>query len=72
MHASLVNNLASRVLVIVPSALLHQWLVEMLRKFNIKFSIMDKERFDELKDSAPEGNPFCNGPKRPHRQRTHW
>jgi len=58
MHASLVNNLASRVLVIVPSALLHQWLVEMLRKFNLKFSIMDKERFDELTHSAPEGNPF--------------
>ena len=60
LHASLANNLASRVLVIVPSALLHQWLVEMLRKFNLKFSIMDQERFEELAPSAPEGNPFLS------------
>ncbi|MFK7861110.1 MAG: RNA polymerase-associated protein RapA [Granulosicoccus sp.] len=57
-HGSLTNSLVSRVLIIVPPALLHQWLVEMLRKFNLKFSIMDNERFEELQASAPEGNPF--------------
>jgi len=59
-HGSLTNNLVSRVLIIVPPALLHQWLVEMLRKFNLKFSIMDKERFDELQPSAPDSNPFLS------------
>lgn len=58
LHGSLVNNQVSRVLIVVPPALLHQWLVEMLRKFNLSFRIMDAERFDELKDSAPDGNPF--------------
>jgi len=58
LHGSLVNNQVNRVLIIVPPALLHQWLVEMLRKFNLSFRIMDAERFDELKDSAPDGNPF--------------
>lgn len=58
LHGSLVNNQVARVLIVVPPALLHQWLVEMLRKFNLSFRIMDAERFDELKDSAPDGNPF--------------
>lgn len=57
-HASLINNRVGRVLIVVPSPLLHQWLVEMLRKFNLGFRIMDAERFEELRDSAPENNPF--------------
>lgn len=44
----------------VPAALLHQWLVEMLRKFNLKFSIMDGERFAELAPSSPDENPFLS------------
>ena len=58
LHSQLVNQQVSRVLIVVPSALLHQWLVEMLRKFYLKFRIMDEERYLELQDSAPEGNPF--------------
>jgi len=59
-HGSLSTNLVSRVLIIVPPTLLHQWLVEMLRKFNLSFKIMDEERFSELSPSAPEGNPFLS------------
>ena len=29
---------AERVLILVPESLQHQWLVEMLRRFNLKFS----------------------------------
>jgi len=58
LHAQRVNQQVSRVLIVVPPALLHQWLVELLRKFNISLSIMDKERYDELLPSAPNGNPF--------------
>jgi len=58
LHAQLVNQQVSRVLIVVPPALLHQWLVEMLRKFNIAMSIMDAERFNELAPSAPNSNPF--------------
>ncbi len=57
-HGSLTNSLVSRVLIIVPPALLHQWLVEMLRKFNLSFRIIDDERYEELAPSAPDGNPF--------------
>ncbi|RLA49483.1 MAG: RNA polymerase-associated protein RapA [Gammaproteobacteria bacterium] len=45
---------ASRVLVLVPPSLLHQWLVEMLRRFNLHFSLFDADRLAQM----PEGNPF--------------
>jgi ATP-dependent helicase HepA len=60
LHRQIVNQQVSRVLIMMPPALLHQWLVEMLRKFNLKFSIMDGERFAELAPSAPDGNPFLS------------
>ncbi len=56
-HHQLQTGLASRVLIVVPDALLHQWLVEMLRKFGLRFALFDTERLTALKDSD-EGNPF--------------
>ena len=44
-------------LIVVPSTLIHQWLIEMLRRFNLRFSIFDQERFDSLFDEGHE-NPF--------------
>ncbi|OOF39500.1 RNA polymerase-binding ATPase [Rodentibacter rarus] len=45
-----------RVLVLVPESLQHQWLVEMLRRFNLHFSLFDEER---CADFATTGeNPF--------------
>ncbi|GLQ31815.1 RNA polymerase-associated protein RapA [Litoribrevibacter albus] len=43
-HQQLMNGRASRVLISVPDTLVHQWLVEMLRKFNLHFSVYDKQR----------------------------
>lgn len=56
-HAQLQRGLSSRVLICVPSTLIHQWLVEMLRRFNLKFSIFDQERCEALVDEGVE-NPF--------------
>jgi ATP-dependent helicase HepA len=50
----LLTGRASRILVLVPSSLLHQWLVEMLRRFNLHFSLFDAQRLAEI----TEGNPF--------------
>jgi len=58
LHRQLITQQIARVLILVPSALQHQWLVEMLRKFSLHFSIMDGDRFAETVDSAPDGNPF--------------
>ncbi|NOU22593.1 MAG: RNA polymerase-associated protein RapA, partial [Methyloglobulus sp.] len=43
-HQRLINGLSKRILIIVPESLLHQWLVEMLRRFNLRFSIFDEVR----------------------------
>ena len=54
MHQQLLTGRASRVLVLVPPSLLHQWLVEMLRRFNLHFALFDADRLAEM----PEENPF--------------
>lgn len=61
-HQQLVSGRAKRILIIVPESLMHQWLVEMLRRFNLKFSIFDEDRCVESSGHASEGeeatNPF--------------
>ncbi len=56
-HHQLITGRAERILIVVPDSLIHQWLVEMLRRFNLHFSIIDEERFQYLQD-ADEANPF--------------
>ena len=41
-----------RCLVAVPDPLLHQWLVEMLRRFNLQFAIYDEARLDAEKRNS--------------------
>ncbi|MEP1470333.1 MAG: RNA polymerase-associated protein RapA [Halieaceae bacterium] len=54
MHQQLLTGRASRIMIMVPASLLHQWLVEMLRRFNLHFSLFDAERIAEVE----EDNPF--------------
>ena len=49
---------ARRVLIVVPETLLHQWLVEMLRRFNLHFKIFDKERCENLIEENEYENIF--------------
>ena len=62
LHYQLHTGLARRVLVVVPDSLIHQWLVEMLRRFNLRFSIVDHASYEALSESDPEDeaqpNPF--------------
>ncbi len=53
-HRQLLTGRASRILLIVPESLVHQWLVELLRRFNIQPSIFDAERFR----ASDADNPF--------------
>ena len=62
LHRLLLSERVGRVLVIVPDALLYQWLVEMLRRFNVRFSILDEERFAAWQEADPEVNPFLEEP----------
>jgi len=62
-HQQLVTGRAQRILIIVPESLMHQWLVEMLRRFNLRFSIFDETRCQEIANSGEEGeeiNPFSS------------
>jgi len=49
---------ANRVLILVPESLTHQWFVELLRRFNLWFSIYDEERCIAVEQSDPGQNPF--------------
>lgn len=56
LHQQLLAGSAERVLIVVPETLQHQWLVEMLRRFNLRFSLFDDERYAEAQHDSD--NPF--------------
>ncbi|MTI12219.1 RNA polymerase-associated protein RapA [Sansalvadorimonas verongulae] len=56
LNRQLLTGRASRVLILVPEPLVHQWLVEMLRRFNLAFSVFDEERCR----NADGENPFAS------------
>jgi ATP-dependent helicase HepA len=52
-------GLARRVLVVAPSHLTVQWLVELFHKFNQLFTLMDSERHESSLDEQPTLNPWA-------------
>lgn len=64
LNQQLLQGFAQRVLIVVPETLLHQWLVEMLRRFNLHFSIFDESRLaseqdeDNIFEDEPQVNHF--------------
>jgi ATP-dependent helicase HepA len=55
LHHQLLSHRVGRVLVILPDALVHQWLIEMRRRFSLNFSVFDEERCQQ---TLPGDNPF--------------
>lgn len=55
-HQQLLTQRAQRVLILLPPSLIHQWLVEMLRRVNLPFAIFDKQRIQAISEEG--GNPF--------------
>ena len=51
---------ADRVLILVPEALLHQWFVELLRRFNLLFALFDEARCEAIRAHDPGANPFAD------------
>jgi ATP-dependent helicase HepA len=49
---------ANRVLVLLPETLVYQWFVELLRRFNLSFSIFDEERCEAIEQGNDGRNPF--------------
>ena len=56
LHQQLISGRAKRVLIVVPDSLLHQWLVEMLRRFNLFFTILDQARCEGLEELGDAEN----------------
>ncbi len=57
LHRLLVCGRASRVLIVVPTALVHQWFVELLRRFSLTFQIFDAQRLEAELEAGAQ-NPF--------------
>ena len=63
LHRLILTGKIHRALIIVPEPLLHQWLVELLRRFNLRFTIIDEPYFlraDETDDDFEESVPIEN------------
>ncbi len=59
MHRLHLTGRADRVLILLPEPLLHQWFVELLRRFNLLFSLFDEERCRAIEGEG-ECNPFLD------------
>ncbi len=60
LHQQILTERVKRTLIVTPETLLHQWLVEMLRRFNLKFTILDEERCFAIEEEGDteSHNPF--------------
>jgi len=53
LHRLLLTGRVERALILVPDSLSHQWLVEMLRRFSLHFTLLDEQQ-----SQHSVGNPF--------------
>ncbi len=60
LHRLILTGSVQRALILVPESLVHQWFVELQRRFNLWFHIFDEERCDAIETADPEANPFLD------------
>lgn len=60
LHRVYRSGRAGRILILVPEPLVHQWFVELLRRFNLRVSIFDEERCVAIESGEPDANPFLD------------
>ncbi|MBK1834760.1 DEAD/DEAH box helicase family protein [Roseibacillus ishigakijimensis] len=60
LHHLRLTGRASRILILVPEPLVHQWFVELYKRFNLLFALFDEERAAAIESGDPEGNPFLD------------
>jgi len=58
LHRLFRSGRAARILILVPEPLVHQWFVELLRRFTMRVSIYDEERCQTIE--AAGTNPFLD------------
>jgi len=57
-HQLLISGKINRVLILVPDSLVHQWLVEMRRRFNMQVRVLDNDQCEALCEQEDTDNPF--------------
>lgn len=62
LQQQLFSGRVDRVLVLVPESLQHQWLVEMLRRFSLNFSLFDEERCADFTKKDEDHNDISENP----------
>ncbi len=60
LHRLHLTGRADRVLIVLPDPLVHQWFVELLRRFNLLFSLFDEARLAAIEAGEPDANPFLD------------
>jgi len=60
LHRLLLTGRAQRVLIVVPETLVHQWFLELLRRFNLWFHIFTEARCVAIEENQPDTNPFLD------------
>ena len=60
LHRLILTGRAQRVLIVLPESLVHQWFVELLRRFNLWFHIFDEDRCAAIQAANPDANPFLD------------
>lgn len=58
LHRLLVSGRIRRVLILVPESLVHQWFIELYRRFSLFFRIVDPDQYLAATIEQPGGNPF--------------
>jgi ATP-dependent helicase HepA len=60
LHRLILTGRAERVLILVLEPLVHQWFVELLRRFQLSFSLFDEARCEAIEYGDPGCNPFLD------------
>ena len=60
LHRLHLTGKAARILILVPEPLVHQWFVELFRRFNLRFAIFEEGRCAAIEENAPGVNPFLD------------
>lgn len=62
LHRMLIAGKIRRALILVPDPLMHQWFVELLRRFNLPFGIFTESRCAAAEGDDEDANPFMSEP----------
>jgi len=60
LHRLIISERIGRALIVVPESLVHQWFVELYRRFNLTFRIMNQNHCKLLEISDKNINPFMD------------